>query len=180
LICSHFVIGIIVGTHGIEGRLRVRPLTDEPDRFLKLTRILLKGISDSFCEYEVTEAKLHHRQVLLRLNGIDSIDKAQELINRELCVARSEALALDKNSWYIADLIGCRVYDITRGYLGTVKDILQQPHHDVYIVEDKQKKKKDLLFPALKSILISIDPYSERIDVELPAGLYEIYRESER
>lgn len=177
MICSHFVIGIIVGTHGIDGRLKVRPLTDEPDRFLKLTGVLLKEPSIGFSEYEVTEVKFHRRQVLLRLDGISSKDMAQKLVGRELCVVRSKALELDKDSWYIADLIGCRVYDRSRGYLGTVKDILQQPHHDLYVIEDKQKK--DLLFPALKSILTSVDPYSGRIDVELPIGLYEIYREPE-
>jgi 16S rRNA processing protein RimM len=177
LICRHFVIGIIVGTHGIDGRLKIRPLTDEPDRFLKLTGVLLKEPYAGFSEYEVIEAKLHRRQVLLRLDGIHTKDKAQELVGRELCVVRSQALELDKDSWYIADLIGCKVYDSIRGYLGTVKDILQQPHHDLYVIEDKHKR--DLLFPALKSILTSIDPYCGRIDVELPVGLYEIYREPE-
>ncbi|HHV41934.1 MAG TPA: 16S rRNA processing protein RimM [Clostridiaceae bacterium] len=173
---KYFVIGVITGAHGIDGRLRVKPLTDEPARFLDLKTCRLMKQGKFLRECEVEEAGRHNNLILLRLNGVDNRDQAQALTNLEIAVERGAAIELGPDSWFIADLIGCEVYDVERALLGTVKDILQQPHHDLYVVQKAQEK--DLLFPALKTILLSVQPEKGRIDVKLPDGLYEIYRET--
>lgn len=169
------IIGVITGTHGVGGRLRVRPLTDEPERFLRLNNCRFFTDGQIVKEYEIVSAQIHGRQILLQLSGIDSIEEAQKLHGMEIAVDRSEAIELGPDNWFIPDLIGCEVHDEERGCLGKVKNILVQPHHDVYIVQNKGEK--DLLFPALKTIIRNIDPEKKIIEVKLPAGLYEIYRE---
>lgn len=175
LIINRLIIGVITGTHGVRGKLRIKPLTDEPERFLRLSHCLLFADGQFVREYDLEDAQIHGRQVLLQLSGVDSKEEAQKLFGLEIAVDRSEAIELGPDSWFIPDLIGCEVNDEEKGYLGKVKDVLAQSHHDVYIVQDKGKK--DLLFPALKTIIRDIDPEQKKIEVKLPEGLYEIYRE---
>jgi RimM protein, required for 16S rRNA processing len=66
-------IGQIVNTHGLKGELKVIPLTDNPNRFLKLKEIFvdIKGVIE---EFKIENAKLHKNTVLLKLTGIDDIN----------------------------------------------------------------------------------------------------------
>lgn len=174
---NRLIIGLITGTHGIEGRLRVKPLTDEPERFLRLSQCQILEAGRFVKEFDVVNAQIHGRQILLQLSGVDSREEAQKLHGMEIAVDRSNAIELGPDSWFIPDLIGSEVHDEERGYLGKLKDILPQPHHDVYIVQNKGEK--DLLLPALKTIIVSIDQEKKLIMVKLPPGLYEIYREDD-
>lgn len=174
---DYLVIGLIKGVHGVRGRLRVMPLTDEPERFKQLANCLVRTGKKGLAEYELEDVSFHGQQVLLKLAGIDSKEKGQELYNCEIVVERSAAIELDQDSWFVPDLLGCSVCDGARGDLGSLVDIMLFPHHDIYIV--RQKGEKDLLIPALKTIVKEIDIAAKKIDVDLPAGLFEIYRDEE-
>jgi 16S rRNA processing protein RimM len=60
---------------------------------------------------------------------------------------------LPEGSYYVADLIGCSVYEENGEELGKVYDVLHTPGNDVYWV----KGNKEVLIPVLKDIMVSID-----------------------
>ena len=74
---------------------------------------------------------------------------------------------LEEGEYFIADLIGCEVYE--NKYIGILDDIFTAGGGDVYVI--KRKGKKDLLLPGLNSVIKNIDLTSRRIDVEIPRGL---------
>ncbi len=178
MLVDKFVIGVVIGAHGVRGKVRIKPLTDDPERFMNLTNCFLQDSGKLIKEVEVSNPQIHGNTVLLDLAGLHSREEAEALRGVELAVRRSDAIPLEANSWYISDLIGCEVYDEVYGYLGKVKDVLQQSHHDNYVVS--LPGAKDLLFPALKSVLQKVDVKVERIDINLPNGLYEIYRSGDK
>jgi len=121
-------------------------------------------------------ARFSGDQVLLKLKGISDRTAAEQLKGRLLSVTREHAVALPPDTWFICDLLGCDVHDQSHGYLGQLKDVQAGPAQDVYVVA--KPGQKDVLFPARKTILKHVDLELRRIDVDLPDGLYEIYRES--
>lgn len=164
-------IGRIINTHGIKGEVKVSSLTDDPERYekLKTVNMNLKGIKSVMT---ITSVKYFKDSVILKFKEINDMDAAEKLKGAMLFVERKDAIKLPEDSFFIGDIIGCEVFDEQRGSLGTVQEVLQTGSNDVYIVNGSGKY-KDVLVPALKTVVRKVDIQNKRIDVILPEGLLD-------
>lgn len=163
---EYFDIGYISNTHALKGELKVRPYTDDVKRFEKLKKILV-DFKGELVSYDIQSVRYQKDIVLLKLKNVDSIEQAEKLKNHYIKIPRSDAKSLEEGEYFIADLIGCEVY--TTELIGVLDDIFTAGAGDVYVV--KRNGKKDLLLPALSSVIKKVDIASRRIDVEIPRGL---------
>ncbi|BDR64189.1 ribosome maturation factor RimM [Clostridium tetani] len=150
-------IGLIINTHGLKGELKVNPQTDNIDRFKKLKRVYIAGE-----EKQVEGCKFLNDKVVLKIQGIDSIEVANKYRNKYIEVKREDAVELPEGRYYVADIIGCKVLDEDGNYLGKVKEVIHTKNNDVYWVEGK----KELLIPVLKTIVVKIDIENEEIIIK--------------
>lgn len=166
-------VGLVTSPHGVRGEVRVKPLTDFPNRL---------GETESFHIHQdgerrsvrVEAAREHSRGLyVLKLVGVDDRDEAERLRGAELQVARSETVPLPDGTYYIFDLIGARVETPDGEALGTLVDVLTPGVHDVYVVRPLHGK--ELLIPAVKHVVRQVDPGEGRIVVAPPPGLLEVY-----
>ena len=164
---EYFEIGHISNTHGLKGEMKVRPFTEDKKRYEELKKVLI-DIKGEFKEYEIENVRYQKDVVLLKLKGVDDIDAAEKLKNHYISIQREDAKNLEENEFFIADLIGSEVFQ-NGDLIGTLDDVFTAGASDVYVV--KRKGKKDLLLPALKSIIKKVDVENKRIDVEIPRGL---------
>ena len=164
---EYFEIGHISNTHGLKGEMKVRPFTEDKKRYEELKKVLI-DIKGEFKEYEIENVRYQKDVVLLKLKGVDDIDTAEKLKNHYISIQREDAKNLEENEFFIADLIGSEVFQ-NGDLIGTLDDVFTAGASDVYVV--KRKGKKDLLLPALKSIIKKVDVENKRIDVEIPRGL---------
>ncbi|MBP8989888.1 MAG: 16S rRNA processing protein RimM [Clostridia bacterium] len=173
---KYLIVGQITAPHGIDGAVRIKSMTDDPERFCKLKNCFLLNQEEQVVKVVMIQsASFQKNRILVHLAGCESRAKAESLKDHYLAVSRDQAIPLPPDCWFICDLIGCAVFDEQDGYLGKVSEILQSPAQDVYVVA--KEGEPDLLFPSLKSILRQVDLKARRIDVRLPDGLFEIYRE---
>lgn len=176
---SPFVKKLIIGhlgkPRGLKGELKVFPLTDDINRFKNLKKCYLEDASGNVqYELNIAHVRIADSNLSLAFAGIANREQAEKLKNLYLSIDRSEAIELEEDSYFIADLIGCSVYDAKHGYLGKVSRVQSNVGADIVIVHDPAKK--DLLYPNMKSIVRNISISGSRIDLVLPEGLYEIYR----
>lgn len=164
---EYFEIGHISNTHGLRGEMKVRPFTETNKRYEELKKVLI-NIKDEYKEYEIENVRYQKDIVLLKLKGVDDIETAEKLKNHYISIPREDAKTLEEGEYFIADLIGCEIFE-NNELVGTLDDVFTAGASDVYVV--KRKSKKDLLLPALKSIIKKIDVVNKRIDVEIPRGL---------
>ncbi len=165
-----FQVGVISSTHGIAGEVKVYPTTDDPKRFKKLKNVLLdtgKGMQ----ELEIAGVKFFKQMVILKFRGYDKIEDVQPYKGRSLYVTRANAVRLEKNEYFIADLIGMKVYEEDDSCLGELTDVLQTGANDVYVV--KMANGKDVLIPAIRQCILSVDVEAGRMKVHLLEGLLE-------
>lgn len=176
---AYLVVGKITAPHGVNGAMRVLSMTQDNHRFHDLKDGYLLDEKDQLVRpVTVDSAQLGSKQrVIVRLSGINNRTEAERLRNLYLAVDRNQAIELPPDSWFICDLVGSSVFDAREGFVGRVQTILQLAAQDVYVVE--QEGKPDLLFPAIQSIIKTVDVSDHRIDVDLPEGLYEIYRKKQ-
>lgn len=165
---EYLEIGQIVNTSGLKGIVKVNPFTDDITRFEKLKTILVDK-NGTLVEYEIEQVRYHKNMVMLKLKGIDNIDQAEKLRNFYIKINRKDAVKLPKDSYFIVDLLGLEVYTSENELLGKVDDIFPTGSNDVYVV--KNELGKQILIPALKTVIKNIDLESKKITVELPEGL---------
>lgn len=153
-------VGKIVNTHGLKGEVKVIPLTDDPRRFDDLESVLINGK-----EVKIENCKYQKDRIIVKLEGINRIEDAERLKEKFMEVDRENAIELEEDCYFLADLRECIVFDTTGKELGQIYDILQTKNNDVYWIQ----KPKELLIPVLKNIVLDIN-IEERKIVIRPVG----------
>ncbi|MDO5548560.1 MAG: ribosome maturation factor RimM [Eubacteriales bacterium] len=143
-------IGKIVNTHGIRGDVKVQPWCDSPDFLASFDRLYTK----SQTEIHILRASVHKGNVLMHLEGVDTVEDAQKLRNSVLYMNR-EDVELEEGAFFIQDAIGLPAYDERVGrMIGTVREILDGPAADLYVIEDGSKTH---YIPGVPAFLRGVD-----------------------
>lgn len=165
---GYLEIGQIVNTNGLKGFLKVKPLTDDITRFEKLKTIYIQKAKE-LIGFKIQEVKYNKQSVLLKLEGIDDITEAEKYKNFYIKISKENAVELEKNSYFIVDIIGCQVYTDENEYLGNVVDVFQTGSNDVYTL--KNSEGKEILIPAIKEVIKNVDIKNKKIIIHLMDGL---------
>ncbi len=165
---DYFKIGIITSSHGVRGEMKVFPTTDDTRRFKKCKEVYVEEKS-GLVLYEVESARVSPDKVLLKLKGIDTPEDAVKLRQRGIFVDREHAVKLSEDEYFIADLIGLDVLDENGVELGKITDVLPTGANDVYQIE--MKDGRELLLPAIKECILSVDVESGIMKVHVLDGL---------
>ncbi len=163
-------IGKIVGTHGLRGDLKVRPLSGDPDLLLNVDHTFVRLASGEVQQYEIVRQTLHKKQILLRFKGVDSINQVEQLIGCQLELPEDELPELSDDEYYWAELEGVRVVDRQRGEIGRLVSIFTTAAHDTYVVDGPYG---EVMIPAVHQFVVSVDFSEGTMQVDLPDGLIQ-------
>lgn len=162
-------VGEIVGAFGVHGELKVRPLTDFPERFERTSTIY---VGEEHTPYPIEGAHQHKQQVLLRLAGVDDMTSAERLRGAVLWIQSGDLMPLGEDQYYQHDLIGLTVRHVNGAELGTVTDVLPSGAHDLLIVRNAHTGAEAML-PAVKAFITQIDLAGGTITVDPIPGLFD-------
>ena len=161
-------VGKIVGTHGYKGTVKVEPLTDFPERFKKMHKVKISQGS-KIVELSLETCSINRGQLLMKFEGIESIEEAAKYRNAFLNVSTDELYPLPDGSYYQFQLIGMKVDDLEKGYLGQLIDILETGANDVYVI--KSEVYGEILVPAIKEVICNVDVTQNHMQIKLLPGL---------
>lgn len=161
-------IGKIVGTFGVQGAVKVVPMTDFPQRFKDMKKVLL-NYRGRVTEEKVEWSREHGTMVVIKFERINSPEEALKMKYAQLQVNKAELFPLPEGDHYIFQLVGLEVYDEEKGFLGRVTEVLSTGANDVYIVQGGPFG--EVLIPALKQVVPDINIATGRMSVKLLPGL---------
>lgn len=161
-------VGEIVNTRGLSGEVKVYPTTPNPRRFDDLSFVYV-GINDEKVKYCIERVSYNSKFVILKFEGINSIEDAEKLKGCLLYIDRSDAIELSEDEYFIGDIIGLDVFDKDNNYLGKICEVYTPGGNDVYEIVDKNKNK--YLIPAISQVIKKIDLDGGYMIVELIEGL---------
>jgi 16S rRNA processing protein RimM len=169
-VSEYITVGKIAAPYGVQGAVKVIPLTDFPERFsAKRHYFLVKGsLKLKVDAWLVGRSK---RQLIMKIDGIDTPEEAREYRHALLQVPREEVWPLPEGHYYHFQVIGLQVQTEGGALLGTVVDILETGSNDVYVLKDEQGK--EFLIPALKEVVKGIHPEKGLMVVRPLPGLLE-------
>jgi 16S rRNA processing protein RimM len=162
------VIGLLRRAHGVRGEIVLQPVTDMPERFGRLERALLRK-GGEIREIGVEAVTARGKTLVLKLEGVDVRAEAQTLTGSELGVRRAEVWPVPEGTYYVFDLVGCRVVG-NSGEIGVIREVLKMPANDVLVVECDSK---EVLIPAVKSVVKEVDLKRRVVTIEEMEGLLD-------
>lgn len=161
---SQVVVGTVLGAHGVNGHIRIRILSDVPDRFDRGNTLYLKG-SPVLIE---SSSPAGTNLLLLKLEGIDGPAAARALIGQDLSAAAESSPTLPEGEYFHYQLMGMQVFTEEGENLGSISEIIVTGSNDVYVVSGPEK---ELLIPALAQVIRGVDIAGMRMVVRLMDGL---------
>ena len=149
---QYLEIGKIVNVHGLRGDVKVVPWCDAPEFLCEFDTLYLGKAQKPV---NVTAARLQKGNVLLHLEGVDTVEAAEQLRNQVLYMDRDE-VELEEGVYFIQDLIGLEVLDADTGKsYGKLSDVMQTGANDVYEIKDETGK--TVLIPAIPDVVQETD-----------------------
>lgn len=127
------VVGILVGTHGLRGEVKLRPVTEFPERLSRLSELRLRMPDGEERRLRVLGSRANKEMRLLRLEGVESIEEAEALRGAEVVIDLEEAAPLPEGRYYQHQILGLRVVTPEGEELGRVTDIMEGASNDVYV-----------------------------------------------
>ena len=188
---KNLLIGEVVSVHGVHGALKVKPLTDVPERFESTEEVDIKLPSDAgqfkglSRRYKVSYAALNGTTVILMLEGVNDRNTAELFRGAKISVRRDEAIELPADTYFIGDLIGSDVYELTEdtgsygvndpgvSLLGKIFDVQPTGSNDIYGV--KTPEGQAMYLPSIAEVVRHVDVEKGQVFVKLLPGLKEVY-----
>jgi 16S rRNA processing protein RimM len=160
-----------VKTRGLRGEIVAELLTDFPERFEGMERLIAVAPDGHRRTLRLEEHWLHQDRIVLKFEGYDSPEAATALIGFELAVPESERVELEEDEFYDWELAGCRVETVEGERLGVVREIMRTGGVEMLVVENGAGR--DYLIPMAEEICVLIDIEQKLIRVDVPEGLLE-------
>ncbi len=165
---KYLEVGKINNTHGVKGELKLTLWCDDIEYLKQFKTLYFDDKGEK--AVELLSARPQKNLAIIRLDGIDTMEKAEKLKGKLLYCDRDDA-KIEEGSNYIADLIGCYVVDIdTEEEYGQVKDVLNYGSCDIYDIESWGKH---TLIPATDDIVKEINVEYKVIRIKKMKGLFD-------
>ena len=145
-----YLTGVILKPKGLQGEVKVEPVTDFPESFLSRREYYAGKSIDSVERLKVKKAALAGGFAWLFLEGIETMEQAEALTGWKLFITEDQLIPQPENRAYLHEIIGMKVLDRNRHEVGTVTNVLMMPANEVYEVQVGEKK---ILLPAIEEFV---------------------------
>jgi len=163
--------GRVSKTHGLSGEVRIFPFSRKLENLSRIGRIFIqKNREEKPLEFKIVRRRLEKHSAIVELEGIKSVDAAEELQGCIVLVEASDLPETEENEYYWFQLIGLRVYTTEDKYVGKVEDLIERVSQTLLIVKDESKEH---LIPMINTIVREINLEDSRIVIFPLKGLLD-------
>jgi 16S rRNA processing protein RimM len=165
-------IGKIVGAHGLQGVVKVYSYAESMACFTSSEGLTMMDTAGHQSHCEVLWTRPQKNGICLALKDVTTRHQAEALAGCELLIPRSSLPPLEEDTHYWIDLIGLSVFTVDRECLGRITDVIATGANDVYVVTTPEGYPvKEILLPAIASVILEVDVAGQKMVVALPEGL---------
>lgn len=163
--------GEIISLHGIRGEVKVYPWADYPQFLEEFDTFYIQKNKMYYRPLHAVNVRTHKNVVIIQFEGIDNTETARNLIGKTLYLDRDE-IELEENTYFVADLIGCRVVNYLDGTeIGQITDVQNLGAGDIYFIQTARGKQ--VLFPAVDEFLMGTDIENKTVKVKVIEGMFD-------
>lgn len=164
-------IGKIVNAVALRGEVKVYHYSDYKERFEELDEILIER-RGKFTAYEIENVRYQKNTAILKLKGVDDRNAAEALKESDIYITEEDLRELPEDTFYVKDLIGCKVLNEENGAeIGVIKDVLQNSAQDIYQIT--LKNGKEALIPVVEEFVREVSIAEKYVKIHLIPGFID-------
>ncbi|HAS90009.1 MAG TPA: 16S rRNA processing protein RimM [Desulfovibrio sp.] len=167
------VVAEVVKPHGLRGEVCIESHADSPFLFDEVPCLYLAKKGQKPRRFVVRSSRKHKGRMLLTFKGVEGRDQAENLRGMEVLVRESDLPDTGDDEVYMYELEGMSVELEDGTVVGTISNFILAPGQETWVISSAEGK--EILFPAVEEFVLSVDPDNERIVVDPPEGLLDIY-----
>ena len=168
---NFIIIGRVSKPHGVKGEISIAYFNPEDPYFFSHYQIIfLQGEEGNPQAYRLISVRPHKKGILAQLEGIRTRDEAEQLRGNAVLIDPAELPPLEEGEYYWHEILGLRVVTEGGRDVGKVMEIFPTGSNDVYVV---RKGEKEVLIPATKEVIMSIDTEARRMVIRPLEGLLQ-------
>jgi 16S rRNA processing protein RimM len=156
-----FLIAEIKAIQDSSGYVLIRSFSDFSERFFRLKEVYMDFFGN-YKKFVVEKVSVVNGNIALKFKGFDSIDELRIFLNKKIFVDEKDSIQLDKDSFFIHDLVGSKAFR-NNELLGSIEDVYLLPANDVYIIKTLDDRR--ILIPAVKDFVKEFDPIEKRLNL---------------
>ena len=165
---NYITVCQLMGSHGVKGYIKARPLTHDPERHKLLKTVVVEKVNGQFVELEVEESKLAGALWHLKFKGFDTPESLRPLVNGSLMVSPDERIPAPEGEFYLDDLAGFAVKLSDGRTVGEVLEVQELPTVDAFLIKFSEEaqgefSKKPILAPWIEDCVSEIDEENQAI-----------------
>ena len=169
---SRIVLGVITGVHGIQGEVKLKSFTADPEAIASYGPL----DASNGATLNIKSLKAHKDFLRTRIEGIDDRNAAEVFKGIELSIPRERLPEPEADEVYHTDLIGLGVLDSKGANIGSVVGILDFGAGE--LLEMKlQNVKATVLMPFDTETVPQINLDAGTLSINPPDGLLDIETE---
>ncbi len=161
--------GQILKPHGIKGELKVLFYNEHSNSLKKNQIVFLRDLNNEIFEYKIEKIFYSFKKNRIKFFDINTIEEADKLRDYTLNILRSDLPKLNKDEYYLNDLVGYKLIDKSNINYGVVNKVLILPANNVLSVT---MEKKEYLIPLIDDVIIEINQEEEKIIIDPIEGLF--------
>lgn len=158
-------VGRLAGSHGVQGAMRMRLLTDDPENLLTVSTVYLGERDDPIT---LERIRLVNDGALIKLAGTDTPEDATRLSGLAVKIAGTDARPLEEGEYFLFQLIGLKAESESGETIGTVVDLIETGAHDVLVIGERPDTAEQLLVPNHPEFVMDLLPDENRIVIRPP------------
>lgn len=166
------ILGKILRPHGIRGEMRLKVITDYPERIAHLDRVFVGTDpydADSAEAYGIASARRNRDGLLIQLEGVNDRNEAERFRDLLLMVSLDDAVPLEDDEYYVYEILGARAVTPDGEDLGQISEVLETGANDVFVIQGGIYG--EILLPDIPDVILNIDLDNKIVTVSPPPGL---------
>ncbi|MBR1627616.1 MAG: 16S rRNA processing protein RimM [Bacteroidales bacterium] len=167
-----FYLGKIIKPFGFKGELVLFLDVDDIYAYEDLPYVYI-DINKRLIKYDIDTFRYHGNKVVVTFADVQP-DESAVLVGKEMYLPLEFLPKLEGNQFYFHEVIGFEVIDKQKGSIGTLKEIIDNTTQPLMSIDCNGK---EVLMPLIDEILDKVDRDNEKIYINAPEGLIDIYLE---
>lgn len=161
--------GKLLKPHGLKGELWLKIITDFPEVFFSESHVF---VGSDFRQIEIQSIRQAGEKLIITFTGLEDVNGVRPLVNLDVFFSISQMPQLPEGEYYLHQLIGLTAVNLIGEKIGKVTDVLQTGANDIYVIAiEEGGRVKEVLFPAIKSVVKEIDIRTGRMVVDTDGWL---------
>mgnify|MGYP001429266937 FL=1 len=160
-------VGKVSSPHGIKGWLKVVSYTDPIENILSYKEWFIINEGGSKKTFSIEDSRIQGKKIIVKLDGIEDRDGAEDLNNKEILVSRIDLPKLEENTFYWNDLLDLSVLDQKGKQIGKVDSLFETGSNDVLVIVNENKERFLVPF-IMEEVIRKVDLVKEFISIDWP------------